>query len=1291
MQDYYEYFAQGSLPAVKPLEEGWYEKEASDKEKAHLTELIGPAFRTTPTSKLTGKAAEIFYEPPADPNFEITEETNADLNAKYDKDSADYLRGSTSIRDLQYRKSIVDSQLEDMRKLAKGGLTGTALMLGANLLDPISIGIGMTTGSLGIVAEATGMAKVAKAAAVAGVENAAIESVVAATDPHYKWQDFVLNTALGALVGGTIQVPAGIRSAREAAEDALLDAASTIKAESTIRDNADTLKVPGEVGRDMDTILADIDERTKSIRDRTSGGMTRKQLKAEKETLKQLETEYADNYNNLKSVQLDMTDLRNKSIKAREEYIEGFNKRKAEIDAKYNQLIDDAKVKLAKAEKKLANATGKNQIKANARHWEAGNAIDILKEQHAAELKTMQQMREAKVRRVDNTLKREFDKASSDARAKSEYLSDQITRKRLSIEQAGVAKKNKRESMIWNGMTKEERIKHLYGDKVPMKQKVPEIATNKWVSQEGLSAGAAATTDFPSAFKLTMDDVSKFRNWGAIGEKIPEALTVMKSRAMRAASSMSNLLSTSKSMEMRGLSSKILQNPNGGHMGPNIDILASIEDRTIRAAARGRVEPAFEGWMKLKGNNVKDMVFNPEFRDNFNHQVYLAIYDPSTAADKFVKEAAEAYADIFETGLNRQKRYGVKAFKDIQPNRNYVPKIMNDMKFKQALTNKRLVRDLLIKGYMEGDYKLARKGAEAIADAHIYRSSHNSLTMMESVNKSAMINSSELADILKTSGVPSDVIDDMINLRLEAQGAIMMSDRAKFSFGINPLSEVEGMSVSDLLETNMPGLVDRYIKDSAYDTALARMGWESRAQLENDLEILNKGMINAIPYTGQTHQDIAREMQVLRDGLTLVQGRSIDKSAGTTLGKSIRRLQGYTGLLRLNQIGLSTIPEAARALSTRPWYMMMDAIPQLRLFGSKGMRGGKWEGKFGRADWDEMDTVLQYAGDDHILYGNGLRSEVLEEGLDDSRIGKIIDNAMNYGKNAQGIASGFRAIQGGLERYSVTSIGTKITDSALKGNKLFTAAERASAGWSDEFFESVMDHVRTKGKTHILSSGKVINTINVEDMTSEMFDRFQLGVHLLASREIQKMYVGETPRYMHTLLGSLLTQFRSFSLGSLEKQLLYDVKYNRSRGMLIALNSVFLAGLSYGTKTMLNGAGRPDAEKYIENRMSGMNLAWGIIGGMGQLGIIDPAMDLAATIGIVPDSLLASPGKKGAAPLGVRSIPALGVAADMAQTTQDIFGTIRGTKKDINLVKDIRSLTLFNNMVGLNQIWNLIE
>jgi hypothetical protein len=1290
MADYYEEFGPGALPAVKPLEEGWYEKEESKKQEVGISELIGPAFRTTPTSKLTGKAAELYYRPAVDHDFEMSEETNAELNAKYDKDSADYIKEATSSRDLQYRKSIVDSQLEDMRTLAKGGLTGTALILGANLVDPVSLAVTATSGSLGIVAEATGMAKVARAAGVAGVESAIIEGVVAAGDPHYKWQNFVLNTALGSLMGGAFNIRAGIRSAREAAEDALLDAASTIKAESLIRDHEEALTV-ADAGMDMQKIQADIDARTRDIRERSKGSMPKSVLKAEKKKLKKLEAEYDANYKSLKQMQKDMNDLRNQSIEARKEYIEGFNKEKAKIDEKYDGLMKAAKERIAKAEKQLAKATGKKQVRANARYWEAGNALDILKEQYAVELKSAQTRHGRAVRRADNNLKREFDSASSRIRQDQQYLSDQITRKRIAIRQAGVAKASKRDQAIWEGLTKEERIKALYGDKVPMRTKTPVEATNKWVSQEGLSAGAAATSDFPSAFRLTMDDVSKFRDWGAIGEKIPEALSLMKTKAMRAASSMSNLLSTSKSMEMRGLSSKILQNPNGGHMGPNIDILAHIEDRTMRAAARGRVEPAFEGWMKLKGNNVKDIIVNPEFRDNFNRQVYLAIHDPSTAADKFVREAAEAYADIFETALTRMKKYGVKAFKDIEPSRTYVPRIINDMKLKQALTNKRLVKELLTKGYMEGDYKLPRKAAEAIADAHIYRSSHNSLTLMESANKAAMVNSSDLAEMLRASGVPSDIIDDMVNMRLETQGEIMMQDRARLSLGINPSSELEGNTVADLLETNLPSLSDRYIKDSAYDTALARMGWESRAQLENDLEILNKGMINAIPYTGQTHQEIAKEMQILRDGLTLIQGRSIDKSAGTTLGKVIRRLQGYTGLLRLNQIGISTIPEAARVWSTRPWYMMMDAIPHLRVFGSKGMRGGKWEGRLERADWDEMDTVLQYAGDDHVLYGNGLRSEVLEEGLNDSRIGKIIDNALNYGKHAQGIASGFRMIQGGLERYSVTSIGTKITDSALKGNKLFTAAEKASAGWSDEFFESVMDHVRTKGKTHTLSSGKVINTINVEDMSSEMFDRFQLGVHLLASREMQKLYVGETPRYMHTMLGSLLTQFRSFSIGSLEKQLMYDVKHNRSRGMLIALTSVFLAGLSYGTKTMLNGIGRPDAEDYIQNRLTGQNLAWGIIGSMGQLSIIDPAMDIAATIGIVPDTLLASPGKKGAAPLGVRSIPALGVASDIAKTTQDLFGTIRGNNKDINLVKDIRSLMIFNNMVGLNQLYNMIE
>ena len=94
---------------------------------------------------------------------------------------------------------------------------------------------------------------------------------------------------------------------------------------------------------------------------------------------------------------------------------------------------------------------------------------------------------------------------------------------------------------------------------------------------------------------------------------------------------------------------------------------------------------------------------------------------------------------------------------------------------------------------------------------------------------------------------------------------------------------------------------------------------------------------------------------------------------------------------------------------------------------------------------------------------------------------------------------------------------------------------------------------------------------------------------------------------------------------------------------------------------------------------------------MGQLGIVEPAMDIAATIGMVPDTLLASPGKRGAAPLGVRSVPALGLVSDVAKTSQDVFGTLTGSKDDVNFVKDIRNITAFSNAVGLNQLWNIIE
>lgn len=1301
--DYYEMFKPGALPAVKPLDERWYEEEvAKDAPKSTVGEMLGPAIRTTAASRLGEIAATTIYRPEADPTWEMSEDVNKELNREYDKESADYIREATSQADFYFRKTVMDDHRRDREILARGGLTGIGLTLGAAILDPVAIGAGMLTGSTSYITKATGISRIARGALMAGIEIAAIEGIIASADPHYRWQDFVLNVGLGSALGGAFNIRgAKSRAVSESTEDALLKSAIDLKEASIRRNISDGKLTPGEYqGYDLNLVQRDIESKTLEIEKLIEKKVSHKQIQAEKRQLSKLEKRHASLQDDIarakKEVEYHATKNFDEHIRLDNERVENLDNLRSEYERDFNQLqkkLDEAnkRVTAIKARKK---PNAKKLRKVKAARWKYGNQIEVLARRYERGVARTERMFNLGKTRADRKLQLEMDTRSDDLRKLQDAIGEQITAQRTKLDMMANAKKAPDLKKWWDSITLKERMKYLYNGNPPKKTVTPKEVTDGWVAQPttSASAGAAASSDFPSAYTMQMRDVSNFRGWEAVGEKLPDTIAVMTTAAGRVVGSMSNFLTTSASMAMRGFASRILENPQGGFRGPTMAIYKEIEERIMRAAARGRVEPAFDGWMKLKGNNLKDTVFNPEFRDEFNRQVFKGIYDPDSITDDFVKEAADAYRDVFKTSLERMQKYGVKAFEGVTSKFNYVPRILSTMKLKQwAGQNPTLVRKVLVRGYMEGDYKLPREAAEAVADAHLNRTMDKTLTTIDGGAASNILGAEELEGALRDAGVPDDVIKILKEERIETAGELMMQDRARASMGINPMAEVEGLKVMDLLETNMPGIMDRYVKESAFDASLGRMGYSSRAELENDLQMLEKGMKNNLVNTGQSMADVEKEMQVLRDGIKMLQGRSIDSTAGTRFGKFMRRLQNYTGLVRLGQIGIATIPEAARVFATRPWYMMKDALPAFSFIGSKAQRGGTWAGKLERADWDEMDRVFQYAGDDHVLYGEGLRTEVLEEGIEDSRLGKLFDNALNYGKKLQSITSGFRLVQGSLERFSVRSIGTKIVDQAHGGKKLFTKAEIKSAGWSPETFDAILEHVRLKGGTATMDDGRVIRTLNIDEMDNELFDTFQVGVHRIANREMQRMVVGETPRYMHTALGSCLTQFRSFAIGSMEKQMLYDFKYNRGKGTLIALTSVALAGLSHGIRTNLNALGRDDAEEYVRNKMTGQNLAWGIFSGMGQLASVSPALDVLATVGLMPDDTLAAPGKTGAHAMGATSIPAIGMAGAALKTTRDVVDLITGSEDDVDLARDLRGLLPYMKVVGLQQALNTIE
>ena len=171
---------------------------------------------------------------------------------------------------------------------------------------------------------------------------------------------------------------------------------------------------------------------------------------------------------------------------------------------------------------------------------------------------------------------------------------------------------------------------------------------------------------------------------------------------------------------------------------------------------------------------------------------------------------------------------------------------------------------------------------------------------------------------------------------------------------------------------------------------------------------------------------------------------------------------------------------------------------------------------------------------------------------------------------------------------------------------------------------------------------------------------------------------------MNKWFGATATQFRNFALLSLNKQLIHDIRHDQMAGAIIAMHSMFLSFVAYGAKTMYNGIGKD--QSYYQQAFSPSGLTFGLLNSMGQLASVGLAGDIMSTLGAMPSSWMASPGKSGFRAMSAESVPIVGMGTDVLKTARSISDL--DAEKTI---RDVHKIVPFGKAAGIHQALNAIS
>lgn len=1228
-----------------------------------------------------------------------------------------YLRESTSPEDYKRRLVYLDEDLERKRGLASYGWQGAAAGFLAELFDPVGWGIG-AIGAPQIAAMKGGrLLKAGAGALTFGTQGAATEALLAAGDTQKPVSDAMYGFAFGAVLGGGLgalsrvhpHAPA-VAHASDLVDEAVRREAQLVVSHAGDIDTPTFQRKPSRPGADAnypaEASLLDSEPATHPVfrkEEVTVKGVDDIEVaRVVKEYTSNLEAKGKMEFRGRQGAaarkgiedaaaqtKADVGEIRDLLTRERAELVSehGAPRNSSEhtkLEFLLQKLDDKYKPVLNAAQRKLDDLT--DRLRASKESRNARKELD--------EFKAKTPEGQAK-HLFPEGLPRFFERVDRHV-----FVADEVGAE-LDISEAAeaAARLDELDPMEEAG----EMFDLLTGEAVPS-------AKSKSASGSSEPVPSLANKE---ADRLKADErkakVDALRVRSTTGLTTPEFVKSMIERAKRkGATSVQWLPFQWMRDRVQGVYTTLDHSENQAFRGLN-DILhetgqgQSNQEHTaaafqhfflnkIRSAERNRYDVGYLSWAKEQGMGTVQALMDVGNRKAlFNTEVYLKVVDPSRSASEGVTLAAEGHRDAMSLALELRKKAGEMGWSDIQDSRAYMPVIFESTAVVHLVSKhgEDLVRGLISKSYQEGKFHLKAKAADKLAEMQIRRSRAHQLSGSQVFKN--VVAESERKDFikdLKEAGVPEEHIMTFLEDQEHAQLLDNISNRAKFSLGLNPITEHQGVRMVDLLYTDTSMLTQNYYRESAGGAALAKMGFKSYEHAHR--------VVNAAEDVGlRSGANAARnkeEADMIRDTLKLMYGKSLDLDPNGTFAVTSRRLRGIAANRSLGMMGFASFPEAARAITHLGLGTVLRNVPAVAIFRNKSARVGATSmGELSEPVLRGIERQFGYIGDDPWLAPLHIRGDEMLVQDSASKIGRVLDNALAVGGNVNSIASGFRAIQGGLEKIVMRGISEKVVSMA-EGKMPFPAQMAGEVGWSPQFLSDLQRFVQDNPKVDNFK-GQSISVLNFEKMPEEMLDTLLIGMQRIRGRIVQQNFIGDSSVWMHSSIGKVLTQFKSFSIISVEKQLIHDLRGDKIKAAQTLMWSSLLGYVAYNVRTQLASIGRHDREKFLEDRLNDRAVSVGTFNMMPQVAGLSLAGDFLGTVGLLPDSAMSAPGRAGVRPMSGNNIaPAAGVIADTAKLAHSVTRMLDPTSEGtgVDVLKAGRKLVPLSNALGAGQMLNVL-
>lgn len=451
--------------------------------------------------------------------------------------------------------------------------------------------------------------------------------------------------------------------------------------------------------------------------------------------------------------------------------------------------------------------------------------------------------------------------------------------------------------------------------------------------------------------------------------------------------------------------------------------------------------------------------------------------------------------------------------------------------------------------------------------------------------------------------------------------------KKRLDLDLSETVEVPGgksFSMMDAFETDQAGLYLQYARRVSGDIALTQYG----VMGDQGMKLLRKAM----EYGPNGKRASVAEMEAFDQVAAEFFGRPMDGTGNKHLGN----LRLLTASSRLGGMAFTQFAEMANAIG------LLGVSGALKYVGSMPRLVGDVVAGRPSELLKSVEIIGGPLGQDHrVVFPYQEPNDVRVYGRDSlnafDRIVRAGNNALPWlsgwhmvhaaqvrGISEQIVHKSFRYIRNGEESTALTSMGM----SPELANRLRAELPRIA-----EFDEA--------GNLTKLDLTKATDHAAVAEYVQ--------AVHRGGRQIIQGTYIGETGKWAHNDLLRLLTQFRTFSLTSMEKQWTrqrVDMGTAKAFGILVGQMSFALP--IHLARVQINSLGREDREEYVQRQTEPAMLARAVLNYTSLSGLAGDVLDAGAAF-----TGMEATGVRTGNSSALGAIPALGYVESGAKVFQE--------------------------------------